>query len=175
MRAWNLVPAVEVGTYVAVAFSLLAAVGVLCLAIGFLRTWLRTRTWIKVTARVLSWDYEEKQKDGRTQYLVHAKYEYEVNGTRYEGSGTDDMYLDEDEVRGSKEDGKKPGDEIQAYYDPKHPEKAVISRTSGGCGWVLVVLAVIFFGLAGYCVFEALPERKPLPAEAPELPRSERR
>ncbi|MCW8130391.1 MAG: DUF3592 domain-containing protein [Planctomycetota bacterium] len=167
---WTLVLGAEIATYVAVVLSSLAAAALLFAAGGFLKTWLTTRSWKRVTARVTAWDYEERLKEGKKQYVLHAKYAYEVDGARYEGSGTDDLWLDEEELRQGKDAIRSPGDEIEAYYDPKHPERAVMYRSAGGCGWALVVLALIFFALAGYCIKEAMPPAQPLPAEAPEPP-----
>lgn len=164
-------PAAAVGTYVAVVLSSLAAAGLLALAISFLRTGLKTRRWVKVKARVISWEWEEKKEGEKTKYVLRRMYEYSVDGQTHRGSGGDDLSLDQEEPKDTKGEIKQPGEEIDAFYDPKNPDHAVLERNAGGCGWMLVILTACFLGLAAYCVYEAFPPEpppRPLPAEAPE-------
>lgn len=161
--------AAAVGTYVAVVLSAMAAAGLLALGISFLKTWLKTRRWVKVKARVVSWNWEETTEAGLKKYTLKRAYEYTVDGQTHRGSGGDDLSFDHEEPKDKKGDSKQPGEEIDAYYDPQNPDQAVLERSAVGCGWTLIVLAACFLGLAAYCVYEELPpDPPPLPVEAPE-------
>ncbi|MBI3831491.1 MAG: DUF3592 domain-containing protein [Planctomycetes bacterium] len=164
--------AAAVGTYVAVVLSAMAAAGLLALGISFLKTWVMTRRWVKVKARVISWNWEELTDAGQKKFILKRVYEYTVDGQTHRGSGGDDLSLEHEEPQAKKGASKPPGEELDAFYDPKNPDQAVLERNAVGCGWMLIVLATCFLGLAAYCVYEGLPPDPPppppLPAEAPE-------
>lgn len=111
-------------------------IGLMAWSVIHLAPYFRARKWPKSeallrTVQIGRW--EEPNQYGSTTYAYPVvEYEYEVNDRRYVGSGVsfemrnvwelaDDLL-----VQRAHWAGWKAGDRLPAYFDPEHPEHAVL-------------------------------------------------
>jgi hypothetical protein len=126
-----------------------------------------TKSWTMTTARVLSTSIDENTSNSRdsngsrrtrTTYEPIVHYEYTVDGTTHEG----------DHIRAGTYSGSKDraldivarypgGAEVTAFYDPKHPDDAVLEQGAdrtgvylfGGIGGGFAVIGLGALAFAG--------------------------
>lgn len=118
-----------------------------------------TQSWTATSGRVLSSTVDEKRRttsDGpRVTYAPVVRYEYTVEGVRYEGSRIRARNARGDaEWANERADRFPQGAETTVYYDPDSPEDAVLLRGSesdvvyvgGAIGGLFVVVGLVLLG-----------------------------
>ena len=127
-------------------FGMLAIAGRIVTAIGIrgYRTCCRAAAWPSVPGRAVRSEVVHKSQrwggDLMWYYDPIVVYEYEVGGRRYESDPvafveTRDNRLGPAEKRGAR---YPVGAHVEVFYDPHHPQEAVLDR--GGMGLALVLM-----------------------------------
>jgi hypothetical protein len=177
--AWKKLLAVSGGVVVALVmlFSALMALVVLLegeslawkaamlfpLALYFLafrnvRRSLSSRRWPAARGEITAAKIEEKTEtdedgDTSTRYEARVRYEYAVNGQRYEGDRITFGY----EAGGSRSDHEKvlaryvPGQAVEVLYNPRKPQLAVLETKTEwwNFSWHFATAAVILLVISG--------------------------
>lgn len=147
-------------TWVSIArwtgYLVIAAILAWVLVVAFRQS--RSYQWSSVEGTVIESWYKPPTRSrllgtrqlGKSHGHSYLSYEYEVNGTRYEGS----RYSAGRAIYDIKSllSRYKPGDSITVYYDPKNPSSAVLKvgldwATLGAAAFVALVIAPILWML----------------------------
>ena len=81
------------------------------------------------------------------------EYEYTVDGTKYHSDRPSLAISPRKGGEREKLNRYKVGKKYTAYYNPKSPAEAVLSREWPGVMWVLIVFFVIFFSIGLFFMF----------------------
>jgi len=154
-------------------FKWFGLIGLVFIAVGFGLAWFARRTWKlasasqtwpKTTGKVLRSYVEEsehtdQQDNTVTMYHAQVRYEFEVDGLRYEGqriqfggpAGTGVI------AKAQAIAARYPVDSaVDVYYDPVNPSMCTLDRTFSYVGVGLMMGMGIFFIIVGAVVFVLL-------------------
>ncbi len=105
--------------------------------------------WLHVGGKVIRSGLTEKVRDITTQYMLDVRYEYWVNGRRYESDSVDGMalrYSRKSEAQ-SKVDKYPVGGGVTVLVNPDHPEEALLEW--GHSWWAIALAFLLGLGWAG--------------------------
>jgi hypothetical protein len=129
--------------------ALFLLVGVLLLVVSARAIWLgcRASSWPHTTATMLDAELkmtESSGEDSSTTWEVLVRYEYWVEGSRYEGKRIHPAYLGSSSLRphAKLHDLLQPPRRVRVYYRAERPEESTLS-----VGFYSQTLAVFFVGL----------------------------
>ncbi len=107
------------------------------------------RGWPETECNIISSDVKSHSSSDGTTYSIEVRYSYRVYGRSYEGERYS-FFTGSSSGRDGKQavvDTLEPGSYVPCFYDPEHPESAVIHR---GFQWVMLVgLVPLVFVLVG--------------------------
>jgi hypothetical protein len=111
-----------------------------------------SRSWLETTCTVLSSQVGEHSGSDSTTYSVDIVYTYIVDGRSYQSDrygflgGSSSGRAGKEEIVGRY----PPGARVPCWFDPNHPEQAVLSREPSA-EWLfgLIPLAFVLIGAAG--------------------------
>lgn len=120
-----------------------AIVGLVFLSMGLFSFWKvrQTHQWQTTTGRVIEAWIAERRVKTRMVYQLKATYEYVVNGKRYESERlfVGDRWSASDQLTAEQQLRRyQSRSEIKVYYNPHHPEDAVLElKTHPALYWMV--------------------------------------
>lgn len=135
-------------------------------------SWAEARDWREVPARILEVELEEHTGDGSTTYEAVARYEYQYEGTTYQGndvglgSGADNIgSFHEDKYR-ELELYRSQDRMFRCYVDPDNPSRSILYREARwGLLSLMGLFALIFGGVGIGLMFGGLWGKRKLDEE----------
>jgi len=153
---------INLGTLIPLVFSILAGgagCALIVMALHRKRTEITTNSWLPAAGVILSSEVKEHQsiKPGnqdRTVFSPLVHYQYTCTGRTFAGLRVTFNQLEYTESKAREiADRYVAGAPVTVYYDPLHPEEAVIERNTTRYQSILTTGLVLFaLGAGSFCM-----------------------
>lgn len=134
------------------------------LGYGIYQQW-RSRGFAETAGRVLWSEVTQTTEGRRTQYRAQVRYEYRVDGKRYESDVVRGGRMSDSEGQAARDTvrANPPGLIRPVYYDPARPSHAVLERTVGGQQLFVAVFLTPFNAVIVFLLGLVLAMKGPIP------------
>jgi len=148
-----LVAAASPPTFVGFIFIVIAAL-VVFLAHRTRRQAHDSQTWPMIPGHVVkSWVGTRRRQKGRAHYYVGVEYTYRVADKDYTSNrvrfGGSPMFQSRSSAESAAQTRYPAGMNLNVYYNPQHPEKAVLDRQPPSL-WAATLVGVVFAGIGAF-------------------------
>ena len=141
----------------------------------------RSQDWPSVTGVVTKNAVRTDARTGtggsaaRARYLPDVEFEYEVDGQRYNGSRFAVLEQPETERAAvlARLEAYPVGEQVEVYYDPADPARALLEPGTPGAMWIPFVFGALATGLGVVVVLAMKPKVVERMESAPLEPRGD--